>query len=290
MWGGVVPDAVSVLVRLLASLHDDDGNVAVAGLHEGKAADLEFSAGPGARGGRPARRRRRDRLRLGAATALGQAGGHGNRHRHHIDREVVEHVDPAGAAPRSACGWLPAATRATHLDALTPPPRAARAVGRAGHRHAGRHRPAVRNRRQPARSTTPPAPRSGTAWGTEPVDMGVGGSIPFIAEFAAAFPAAKILVTGVEDPADPGAQHQREPAPRRAGAGRDGRGAAAGDARALEPLDGQVAAQLGDVAGGLARCTGRPRSCPSRRRRTSNGSRPERSCRTSSSRRMRPTR
>ncbi len=30
--------------------------------------------------------------------------------------------------------------------------------------------------------------------------MGMGGSIPFIAEFAAAFPTAKILVTGVEDP------------------------------------------------------------------------------------------
>jgi acetylornithine deacetylase/succinyl-diaminopimelate desuccinylase-like protein len=39
------------------------------------------------------------------------------------------------------------------------------------------------------------------AWGTDAIDMGVGGSIPFIAEFAAAFPAATILVTGVEDPA-----------------------------------------------------------------------------------------
>jgi acetylornithine deacetylase/succinyl-diaminopimelate desuccinylase-like protein len=39
------------------------------------------------------------------------------------------------------------------------------------------------------------------AWAHEPVDTGVGGSIPFIAEFAAAFPSAKILVTGVEDPA-----------------------------------------------------------------------------------------
>ena len=38
------------------------------------------------------------------------------------------------------------------------------------------------------------------AWGNEPVDTGVGGSIPFIAEFADAFPSAKILVTGVEDP------------------------------------------------------------------------------------------
>ena len=39
------------------------------------------------------------------------------------------------------------------------------------------------------------------AWGgTAPVDMGTGGSIPFIAEFQEAFPAASILVTGVEDP------------------------------------------------------------------------------------------
>ncbi|BBX86894.1 hypothetical protein MAUB_47670 [Mycolicibacterium aubagnense] len=38
------------------------------------------------------------------------------------------------------------------------------------------------------------------AWGTAPVDMGMGGSIPFIAEFAETFPDATILVTGVEDP------------------------------------------------------------------------------------------
>ena len=42
MWGGVVPDALSALVRLLASLHDDDGNVAVEGLHEGDAADVDY--------------------------------------------------------------------------------------------------------------------------------------------------------------------------------------------------------------------------------------------------------
>ena len=41
IWGGVVPDALSVLVRLLASLHDDDGNVAVAGLHDAIAARAE---------------------------------------------------------------------------------------------------------------------------------------------------------------------------------------------------------------------------------------------------------
>src|SRR6201991_4451507 len=42
MWGGVVPDALMVLARLLASLHDDDGNVAVEGLHEATAADVEY--------------------------------------------------------------------------------------------------------------------------------------------------------------------------------------------------------------------------------------------------------
>ena len=39
------------------------------------------------------------------------------------------------------------------------------------------------------------------AWdGAEPVDIGVGGSIPFVAAFAERFPDAAILVTGVEDP------------------------------------------------------------------------------------------
>jgi acetylornithine deacetylase/succinyl-diaminopimelate desuccinylase-like protein len=39
------------------------------------------------------------------------------------------------------------------------------------------------------------------AWdGTPPVDIGVGGSIPFIATFQELFPGASVLVTGVEDP------------------------------------------------------------------------------------------
>lgn len=38
------------------------------------------------------------------------------------------------------------------------------------------------------------------AWGTEPVDIGIGGSIPFIADLLEVYPDAAILVTGVEDP------------------------------------------------------------------------------------------
>jgi acetylornithine deacetylase/succinyl-diaminopimelate desuccinylase-like protein len=32
------------------------------------------------------------------------------------------------------------------------------------------------------------------------VQIGIGGSIPFLAELLAAYPAATVLVTGVEDP------------------------------------------------------------------------------------------
>src|SRR5699024_3376864 len=37
-------------------------------------------------------------------------------------------------------------------------------------------------------------------YGTDPVDYGVGGSIPFISDLVEAFEGAQILVTGVEDP------------------------------------------------------------------------------------------
>jgi acetylornithine deacetylase/succinyl-diaminopimelate desuccinylase-like protein len=39
----------------------------------------------------------------------------------------------------------------------------------------------------------------GAAWGTPPVEIGIGGSIPFIADLQVAYPGATVLVTGVED-------------------------------------------------------------------------------------------
>ena len=44
MWGGLVPDALMTLSRLIASLHDDEGNVVIAGLHSGPAADVDYPA------------------------------------------------------------------------------------------------------------------------------------------------------------------------------------------------------------------------------------------------------
>src|SRR5437868_1747258 len=42
MWGGLVPDSLMTLARLIASLHDDRGDVAIAGLHAGPAADVDY--------------------------------------------------------------------------------------------------------------------------------------------------------------------------------------------------------------------------------------------------------
>jgi acetylornithine deacetylase/succinyl-diaminopimelate desuccinylase-like protein len=198
MWGGVAPDAVSVLVRLLASLHDDDGNVAVAGLHEGTAADVDYS---------PERVRDETGLldgvneigsgsvpqRLWARPAITVIG---------IDTTSIDKSSNTlipRARAKVSMRVAPGGDAREHLAALT--------------RHLEQHAPwgaqvtvTPGDLGQPyAIDATGPvydAARAAfrQAWGAEPVDTGVGGSIPFIAEFAEAFPAAKILVTGVEDP------------------------------------------------------------------------------------------
>ena len=198
LWGGVVPDALSVLVRLLASLHDDDGNVAVAGLHEADAAEVAF----------PDERVRAD---SGLLDGVGQIGSDSVVQRMWAKPAItVIGIDttPIGTSsntliPRArakvSMRVAPGGDAAAHLQALT--------------EHLLSHAPwgaqvtvTPGDVGQPyAIDATGPvydAARSAfhTAWGREPVDMGMGGSIPFIAEFATAFPDAKILVTGVEDP------------------------------------------------------------------------------------------
>jgi acetylornithine deacetylase/succinyl-diaminopimelate desuccinylase-like protein len=199
LWGGVVPDALSVLVRLLASLHDDDGNVAVDGLHEGTAADVDY----------PPQRVREDSGLLEGVSEIG-SGSVPQRlwARPAITVIGIDTTSIAASSntliPRAqakvSLRVAPGGDAREHLAALT--------------RHLEQHAPwgahvtvTPGDMGQPyaidASGPVYDAARAAfrQAWGNEPVDTGVGGSIPFIAEFAAAFPSAKILVTGVEDPA-----------------------------------------------------------------------------------------
>ena len=201
IWGGVVPDALSVLVRLLASLHDDDGNVAVAGVHETNVADLNYPE-------YPAGRVRADSGLLDGVSEIG-SGSVPQRlwAKPAITVIGIDTTSVAAASntliPRArakiSMRVAPGGDAAAHLDALTA--------------HLQRHAPwgaqvsITRGEKgEPyeieASGGVYDAARAAfrQAWSVDPIDMGMGGSIPFIAEFAAAFPQAKILVTGVEDP------------------------------------------------------------------------------------------
>ena len=73
VFGGPAPDAMMALARLLATLHDDDGNVAVDGCLDQRLGRRGPQRGglPGQR--RPARRRRAHRHGPGRRPALGAA-------------------------------------------------------------------------------------------------------------------------------------------------------------------------------------------------------------------------
>jgi acetylornithine deacetylase/succinyl-diaminopimelate desuccinylase-like protein len=199
MWGGVAPDALTALSRLIATLHDDAGDVAVEGLAPATASDLDYPL---------------DRLRAEAGMADGvELIGTGS---------VVERLwaKPAIAvlgidAPRAtgASNTLVPVARAK-VSLRVPPGTSALDARAALVRHLETHAPwGAQVTVEPGDAGEPFAVDAqgpaydvvrrcfADAWdGTEPVDVGIGGSIPFIAEFAAAFPDASILVTGVEDP------------------------------------------------------------------------------------------
>ncbi|OBJ07894.1 dipeptidase [Mycobacterium colombiense] len=199
IWGGVVPDALSVLVRLLASLHDDEGNVAVAGLHESTAAAVDY----------PPERVRADSGLLDGVSEIGSGSAPQRLWAKPaitvigIDTTPIEKASNTlipRARAKISMRVAPGGDAAAHLDALT--------AHLQQHAPWGAHVSVTRGDiGEPyaidASGSVYDAARAAfrQAWGVDAIDMGMGGSIPFIAEFAEAFPEAKILVTGVEDPA-----------------------------------------------------------------------------------------
>ncbi|MCW2559991.1 MAG: dapE 2 [Mycobacterium sp.] len=199
MWGGVVPDALSVLVRVLASLHDDDGNVAVAGLHEGTAADVDY----------PPDRVRGDTDLLDGVAEIGSGSVPQRLWAKPAITVIGIDTTPIASSsntliPRArakvSMRVAPGGDAAAHLEALTRhleqhAPWGARVIVTPG----DIGQPYAIDANGPVYDAARAAFRQ--AWGSDAIDTGVGGSIPFIAAFADAYPEAKILVTGVEDPA-----------------------------------------------------------------------------------------
>jgi acetylornithine deacetylase/succinyl-diaminopimelate desuccinylase-like protein len=199
MWGGLVPDSLMTLARVIASLHDDEGNLVVEGLHAGPAADVEY----------PEERLRAESGALPSVEWIGSG-------------PIVERLWTKPAltitgldAPQvfGASNTLVPAARARISMRIAPGDTTANAV-ECLRRHLEAHVPwgaelgftVVDTGEAIAIDATGPAydvarDAFTQAWdGVAPVDMGVGGSIPFIELFLRTFPRASVLVTGVEDP------------------------------------------------------------------------------------------
>lgn len=197
-YGGVFPDALMTLARLLSTLHDDSGDVAVEGLVRYEAPALEVSV---------------DQL-------AGELG-------------AVDDLQPIGSGSAASRLWTKPAISVLAVDA----PRIAEAINllvpvasakvsmriapgqdpalarQALDRHLRRHLPwgaeltvefveAAEGFRQESGHAAIDAWRQGleTAWGVPPVEMGEGGTIPFLASFGKVFADAPLLLSGIGDP------------------------------------------------------------------------------------------
>jgi acetylornithine deacetylase/succinyl-diaminopimelate desuccinylase-like protein len=199
MFGGTVPDALTALSRLLATLHDDVGDVAVPGLMRAEAFDLDY----------PVERFRREAGVLDGVELIG-SGRIGEQLWTKPSVSVLGiDAPPAGTAPNA----LVPAARAKVSVRLAPGDEGERAY-EAVKAHLRSHAPWGARVTVTLGSVGEPfiidasgpvyhAARSAfaEAWdGAAPVDIGLGGSIPFVATFHRLFPEAAILVTGVDDP------------------------------------------------------------------------------------------
>ncbi len=199
MFGGAVPDAMTATLRLLASLHDEAGDVAVKGLHSSKAADLDFTE----------QQLRIDSGLLDGVSAIGTGSI----------------LDRIWTKPSITVIGIDAMSVAMSSNTLLPSVRAKISMRIAPGQEP---RDALELLRQHLEQNVPfgaklsygevemgkPFEANSAGWakklaeaslsaafGNDSVDIGIGGSIPFIADLLEVFPAAQILVTGVEDAA-----------------------------------------------------------------------------------------
>ncbi|MFK5689015.1 dipeptidase [Ornithinimicrobium sp. LYQ92] len=199
LYGGAVPDGLTALCRLLATLHDEVGDVAVPNLMRSEAAELDFTE---------------EDLRADAGLPPGvRPIGTGSLLSRMWTQPSVTVIGIDAPAVDVAANLLTPVGRAKVSMRIHPAedPRTAYQELRA---HLQRHAPwgcgvevtLVDDGAGFAADAQGPvydAARQAftDAWdGVAPVDIGVGGSIPFVAAFAQRFPEAAILVTGVEDP------------------------------------------------------------------------------------------
>jgi cysteinylglycine-S-conjugate dipeptidase len=198
MFGGPVLDAPTLLARLIATLHDDNGEVAVEGLAGVDNAALDYPEAD---------------FRADASVLDGvRLAGGGSLTSRLWTKPALSIIGMDVPSVALASNTLLPTARAKFSLRLAPgqdPDAAMEAVRRHVEQNApfGAKVTFLPGERGHAFATDTNASAArtalwalGTAWGTPPVETGVGGSIPFIADLTEVYPAAQILITGVEDP------------------------------------------------------------------------------------------
>jgi acetylornithine deacetylase/succinyl-diaminopimelate desuccinylase-like protein len=197
-YGGPVPDALTALCRLISTLHDAAGNVAVKGLHTGPPHAVPMEAGRLRQvvGLRP------DVQLLGEGALTQQMWS--------SPAVAVLGIDapPVAGAAHQIVPWA----RAGISVRLAPGDDADRAF-RALEEHLRRHAPwnaevvvTPDHQSQPHQvDATGPAfdafRRACTdTWGCVPVEAGSGGSLPLVGALTETYPDMATLLTGVDDP------------------------------------------------------------------------------------------
>src|SRR5580700_10067503 len=180
LYGGPVPDALTTLCRLLATLHDEKGDVAVAGMTRGTMEPMDLSEA---------------QLRADAAMLDGV--------------QLIGIGAPSVAA--SSNTLLPSARAKVSLR--VPPGNDVTKASDALAAHLKAHAPwGVHVTVQQNATGAPYTAQTGgvayqaanwalgEAFGRPAADVGGGGSIPFVTGYAELIPEAEILISGVEDP------------------------------------------------------------------------------------------
>ena len=198
-YGGVVPDALMALSRLLASLHDDEGNVAIAGLMSGELEDV------------PDISEDRARAETGAVDGL-ELIGKGTIPSRLWSRPAISVLAIDAPPTAEAINQLVPVARAK-VSMRIPPGQDTNVALQALKDHLMANVPwgaeltffyeekgdaTVLGSDNFAVDLWRAAFLEG--FGNEAVEMGAGGSIPFIATFSEKFPDAPILVVGAADP------------------------------------------------------------------------------------------
>ena len=198
LFGGPILDAITVLSRIIAGLHTEDGDIAVPGLEQTRWAEVTYDEAD-------------YRQQVGAVEGLRLAGTGSIADRLWnkaainiigIDAKTIAessnsivHTARAKFSMRLGPGMDPD----NAMNALAEHIQSLNTFGAKVALHPGEvGKPFVVDAGAPRSDMMKQA--LSEAWGTDALETGMGGSIPFVADLVRAFPEAEILLTGVEDP------------------------------------------------------------------------------------------